>query len=187
MDNFKEIKDSNTSQSINYDFVRKLVQSQNRIYAFILTLVPNWAEAEDILQDTVEILWSKYSKSKELDNFTALGIGIARNLVYSYYREKKKQEFLLEQEALDNIASYSESISQESEDRVRILRKCLRKLSEKDMELIRLRYEEGMKIKNVAEISNRSVAALYKALGRVHDAILKCVKSGLVRENYCHD
>ena len=187
MDNFKENLDSNTSKGISYDFVRKLVQSQNRIYAFILTLVPNWAEAEDILQDTVEILWSKYSNSKELDNFTSLGIGIAKNLVYTYYRNKKKQECLLEQEALDNIASYAEKLTSESEDRVQILRKCLRKLPEKDMELIRLRYEEGMKIKNVAEISNRSVAAMYKALGRIHDAIMKCVKSGLVWENYCHE
>ena len=183
MDNLKENQDSNIFQDKSYDFVRQLVQSQNKIYAFILTLVPNWTEADDILQDTVEILWRKYRESKDLENFTTLGIGIAKNLVYTYYRKKKKQECFLEQDALESIASYSEEISTQSEDRVRILRKCLGKLSERDKELIRLRYEEGMKIKNVAEISNRSVAALYKALGRVHDAIMKCVKSGLLRED----
>ena len=174
--------ESNVSNDMSYDFVRQLVQSQNKIYAYILTLVPNWNDAEDILQDTVELLWRKYGKCNDIENFSTLGISIAKNLVFTYYRNKKKQECFLEQHAIENIAAHAEQITSESDDRIKILRKCLGKLSDRDSELIKLRYEKGMKIKNVAEISNRSVAALYKAMGRVHDAIMKCIKSGISRE-----
>ena len=177
-----DINDIN--DSISYDFVRQLVQCQNRIYSYILTLVPNWSDADDILQDTIEVMWRKYGEQEDIENFTSLGISISRNIVFSYYRNKKQRETSLEQTALENIADFAAELSVENDERIKVLRSCLTKLSNRDMELIRLRYEENMNVKKVAEVSNRSVYGLYKALGRIHDAIMKCVRSGMAMEKY---
>ncbi len=177
-------KTSNELQSqLSIDFVRQLVQSQNKIYAFILTMVSNWNDADDILQDTVEVLWRKYGNDIKIDNFAALGISVARNIIYAHYRNKKKQECLLQGDTLENIADYAQELNSYTDQRITTLRNCLTKLTSKDKELIRLRYEEGLNIKSLAQVANRSVDGLYKSLGRIHDSIMRCVRSSLAQEN----
>lgn len=172
-----------SSRNSGYSFVRQLTQNQNQIYSFILTMVPNWSDAEDILQDTTEILWRKYGQNVQIDNFSALGMQISKNLVYAYYRKKKRQERFLEEDALEDIAIYAKQLNADTENRVRLLHKCLSKLPNRDSELIRLRYEEGLKVKKIAEVVRRPVGGLYKALGRIHDVIMRCIKRSLAIEN----
>lgn len=165
-------------------FVRQLMQSQNQIYSFILTLVPNWSDADDIMQDTAEVLWRKYGQDIQIENFTGLGIRVAQNLIFNYYRKKKRQEWFLEEQALEDIAQYAERLTGDADSRIRMLHQCLKKLANPDKELIRLRYEEGLKVKTIANVSKRSEDGLYKALGRIHEAIMRCIKRGLALENY---
>jgi RNA polymerase sigma-70 factor (ECF subfamily) len=54
---------------------------------------------------------------------------------------------------------------------------CYAKLSPRDQHLIELRYQEGATVKSVAERLQRSVDAVYKALNRIHTALLDCVIS----------
>lgn len=184
MENFENIDGKSDDTKISNDFVRQLVQHQNKIHAFILALVPDWNDADDILQDTAEVMWRKYGNNIKIDNFAALGIGIARNIIYSHYRNKKKQESLLQDDILENVAGFAQELSSYADERISVLRNCLAKLAVKDKELIRLRYEEGLNVKSVAQVSKRSVDGLYKSLGRIHDSIMRCVRSGLARENY---
>lgn len=169
-------------RDIGSDFIRKLMQSQNQIYSYILALAPNWSDADDILQDTCEIIWRKYGKDTHVQNFTALGIGIARNLIYAYYRKKKRKEWILEESILEEVAGYAEDLSKDSDRRIHLLRKCLSKLQKRDMQLIKLRYETNLKVNKIAEMCNRSASGLYKSLARIHDALLRCVKNGLIAE-----
>lgn len=164
------------------EFVRQLMQSQNQIYSFILTMVPNWSDADDILQDTSEILWRKYGQHEKIEYFTALGIQVAKNLIYNYYRQKRQQDRLLSEEAFEDLASYSGELGMEVDRRVRMLHHCLSKLPHPDMELIRLRYESGFTVRKIAEVTNRSADGLYKVMGRIHDALLRCVRRGLTTE-----
>lgn len=172
------------SRHIGRSFVQQLTQNQHQIYAFILTMVPNWSDAEDILQDTAEILWSKYGQNLQIENFTALGIQIAQNLIYAYYRKKKRQEQFVGEDALEEIANCAKRLTAETDSRVRLLQKCLSKLPHRDMELIRLRYEKGLKINKIAELLHRPVGGLYKVLGRIHDVVMRCIKRNLAFENY---
>jgi RNA polymerase sigma-70 factor (ECF subfamily) len=69
--------DEQNNNSDNKDFLRLLMANQNRIYAFILTLVPNWSDADDIMQEAAETMWSKFQQSQPINNFSAWGIKIA--------------------------------------------------------------------------------------------------------------
>ena len=179
----QNVSKTNSPGQYGSDFVRELIQSQNQIYSFILTLVPKWSDAEDILQDTAQILWQKYGQTQEIENFTGLGIRIAQNHIYNYYRKRKSQEQLLDKNALEEIAVYAQELCGDAENRLTVLQQCLAKLPGHDMELIRLHYEKGLTIKKIAEISKRSVTGLYKVVGRIHETIMHCVKRGLIMEN----
>jgi RNA polymerase sigma-70 factor (ECF subfamily) len=43
------------------EFVQLFAQSSRRIYAYIRTLVPNQADAEDVFQETSKVLWEKFA------------------------------------------------------------------------------------------------------------------------------
>ncbi len=41
------------------DFIRLLLANERRIYAFILSMLPDLTDAEDVLQETSLVLWEK--------------------------------------------------------------------------------------------------------------------------------
>lgn len=54
-------------------FLRLLLKSQSSIYAFILVLVHDQNDADDIMQETVTLMWRKFSTFEPGTNFTAWG------------------------------------------------------------------------------------------------------------------
>ena len=69
-------------------FLRHFLSHQNRIYATILMLIPNNADAEDLFQETATVLWRKFGEFTEGTNFAAWAASIARYRVLNY---RKKQ------------------------------------------------------------------------------------------------
>jgi RNA polymerase sigma factor (sigma-70 family) len=62
---------------------------QKSLYAFILASVRNYADANDILQETATIMWRKFGEFDKGTNFVGWGISISRNLIKKYFRERK--------------------------------------------------------------------------------------------------
>jgi len=52
-------------------FFSLFMRHQNRIFAYILTLVPHGADAEDIMQETASVAWEKFGTFKEGTDFAA--------------------------------------------------------------------------------------------------------------------
>ena len=48
-----------SGSGVHDEFVRRFVRCQQDLYAYILTLVPNVADAQDILQETAIAIWGK--------------------------------------------------------------------------------------------------------------------------------
>ena len=72
-------------------FMRLYVANERRIYAFIFTLVHNWTAADDVLQDTAQVLWSKFHEFDPDTDFMAWALCIARNKVMSYMRTQNRR------------------------------------------------------------------------------------------------
>src|SRR3954451_5564527 len=58
-------------------FLRLFLQNQRRLYAYILTLLPNRADADDVLQDTTLTMWDKFDAAEPPTDFLAWGRRIA--------------------------------------------------------------------------------------------------------------
>lgn len=160
-------------------FVNQLTVCQHQIYAFILTLVPNWSDADDLMQETAEVMWRKYQEAGQINNFSAWGKGIARNKVMNFYAKKKRERVLFNDSLLDDVVERENAISSHSGLRLRALQKCLRKLKSNDLHLIQVLYGHDITIKKLAEEIKRPVQGLYKAMGRIHHSLLQCVRRTL--------
>lgn len=164
-------------------FLRLYQANERRIYGFILALVPDWAHAEDLMQETTMVLWSKFDQFEPGTDFAAWALCIARYQVMHYRKRQRTQRIQFSDEVLEAIAERVCAATEDFDVRRDALRGCIRKLAEKDQELLRLRYGLDATVKSVAERVGRGMDAVYKSLNRIHVQLLHCIRRTLTAED----
>jgi RNA polymerase sigma-70 factor (ECF subfamily) len=162
------------SSKIN-EFLRLIMANQKPIYAFILSMLPNRDDAEDIFQETVLVMWSKFDSFEQ-------GTTVAKYKILQAHRRNARRNFRLSQVAMQSVQNQSDHFIQHIERRMKALRKCVRKLNGRDYELIQMRYEHELSIKTIAERLNRSVQSIYKRMARINDSLIRCIRRTLSME-----
>ena len=162
------------------EYSQLVTRNQRKIYWFILSLLPNWSDAEEVLQETNLVLWRKADKYDSSGNFLAWACQIARYEVLKF-RERSGRAFPALTDVFDGIGVEAMAAveSQSSEGLLGALADCVEKLRPQDRDLVERRYRSGATTKSVAEEVGRSTDAIYKALQRVHRQLLECVNRSL--------
>ena len=161
------------------DFVRLFTQSQRAIYLYIIPLVSSAADAEEVLQETNVVIWSKWAQFEPGTNFVAWGRAIARLEVFRFRRRSSKRCQLLGDEVIELIASETEEQPNDFDLRRDALAECVGKLREKDRELIQMRYAVGSTGDDVANELGRTANSVYQSIGRIRRTLMECVKRRL--------
>lgn len=164
------------------EFLRLLMANQKRIYAFILGMVPNHEDVEDLFQETVLVMWSKFDGFTRGTSFTAWGIAIAKYQILGVRKRFSRRNLQFSQAALELLQKDSDYFIEQIDSRMQALRGCIRKLNQRDFELIRMRYEDEIAVKTIAERLGRSVQSVYKRMAHIHDVLVQCVRRTISRE-----
>ena len=64
-------------------FIGHVMEHQRELYAFILSMLPNLTEADDVLQETNMVLWRKREEFEPGTNFGAWARTVARSTLES--------------------------------------------------------------------------------------------------------
>ncbi|MBI9015805.1 MAG: sigma-70 family RNA polymerase sigma factor [Phycisphaerae bacterium] len=160
-------------------FLRLLMENQKRIQTFILMLVPNFSDAEDILQDTISVMWNKFEHYEPGTHFAAWGIQIARNKIMNFRKKKYHAPMNFDESLLEALVDQAVMMNDELDWRLEILQGCRRKLEQRDREILRLRYEEKIKAEEISKAVNRSIHSIYKDMSRIHTQLQRCVQRAL--------
>jgi RNA polymerase sigma-70 factor, ECF subfamily len=160
-----------------------------RLYAFILSLLPDRADAHDALQETSLVLLRRFDDfrfqpaktEREVEAFVRWGCGIALNQVRRL-RRRKTSSLQFSEQVLDRIAAAREQYSELLESRRRFLPECLDKLADSDRDLVLRCFQTTTTIKVVAEQINRPVNTVYKALNRIRTTLKKCIDLAVRQE-----
>ena len=152
-----------------------------RVLAYILTLEPNWSNAEDILQDTAVTVWEKSDEFLPGSDFRAWACRIAYFKVMTFARRNKNFSPVDEQ-LLETLSAEADELSDGRDPRLGALADRLKKLSAHDREILDLRYKSGETVRQTAEKLRCSLVGAYKTLQRIHEALLDCVERTLARE-----
>jgi RNA polymerase sigma-70 factor (ECF subfamily) len=158
------------------EFLKLSMSAQRRLLAFILTLTPNQTDAEDLLQETTMVMWRRFDEYRPGSDFVAWGITIARYKVLNYRKKYATSHVQFSDDVLDVLQAEAPEMLKELDSRTEIIRKCLRKLEEKDISLIRLRYGKGLTFQSISEQVGRSAQSIHKSIARIHNAIIFCVR-----------
>jgi RNA polymerase sigma-70 factor (ECF subfamily) len=160
-------------------YLQKLIGLQSQLYAYVLTLLADAVAADDVLQETNLVLCRKADEFSAGTNFEAWAFRVARIQCLAYWKTRARSRLVLDDAALQQIASQAEARITEFDDRTLALRQCLAELPPRQRELLEKRYAAGGSIKELAEQVRRSVASLSQTLYRIRGALLACIRSRL--------
>jgi RNA polymerase sigma-70 factor (ECF subfamily) len=161
------------------DFMRLFVEHEPRLYAYIHSLVPNRADAENVLQETASVLWEKFSQFQPGTSFLSWASTVARYQVLYFRQQQKRNVLQFSQEfvdAVDEAAISAVSDTDQFNNLRTALDACLKELSDADRELFRLRYQPGAKVPAIATSLGRPVTTVYHALDRIRRQLVDCIE-----------
>ncbi|MBI2823689.1 MAG: sigma-70 family RNA polymerase sigma factor [Planctomycetia bacterium] len=171
--------DSSRRNERTEEFIRLFTRHEPRIFAYILTLLPSFPDAEDALQQTNLVMWRKFGEFQTGTDFMSWGRRIAHLEVLALRKRKQRTTTLFSDEFVEAVATENEAQSDALESRQRALAVCLAKLKPRDQHLVHLRYQPGATTQSVAQQVGRSADAVYKALNRIREALWGCIKRTL--------
>src|SRR5215204_2423867 len=158
-------------------FLSLFLRSEREIFRYVAAMVPNVADAEDIVQQTALVLWEKFDAYDQSQPFTPWACRFALNKTRQWLERRQRWQALLEGGLAEELARRREELRPELDSRLRHLEGCLRKLPAEQLSLVEGFYYRRDGIGNLAASSGRTVAATYKMLQRVRLALQACIEN----------
>ena len=169
-------------ETVQVKIIRQITASQRRLYSYVLTLIPDPQAAEEILQQTNIVIWEKSQEIAAIENFSAWASKIAYFQTLAYLKRMKRDRLHFDDEMVGKIATVASEREEALDARVAVLRGCLRKLSDKDRDLIRRRYEFGGSLDGISKAVGRTRSAIKQALYRIRGSLMQCIEQTLAAE-----
>ncbi len=163
------------------EFVALLTEHRGDLFRFVLSILPDYAEAEAVFQRTSIVMWRKFDEFQHGTNFVRWAARVAQFEVRDYRKRKGRERLRFwTNELVDAVADTWLQNDDVLQEQRQALGPCLEKLPEKDRELVELRYG-GAKTtsKEIAENLGRPRVTVYKALARIRRALYECIERTL--------
>ncbi len=166
-------------------FVRLFMSSQDSLYAYILSLVPQASDAQDVLQETAVALWSKKEEYNPNEPFIPWAIRFAYFQVLNFRTRQRRRSstVLFSNEVISALAEEHSRHHAAIESRREALTHCMDKMLAPGRQLLRQRYEEKGTMKEIADHAGMKVSTLYKQLERLRQQLLDCITRSLASQS----
>ena len=158
-------------------FLSLFLRSEREIFRYVAALVPNVADAEDIVQQTALSLWEKFDVYDSSQPFTPWACRFALNKAKQWIERRQRWQLLLEAGLAEDLAQRREELRPELETRLKHLEGCLSKLPDEQRSIVEGYYYRRDGIEKLAEKSGRTVVATYKTLQRIREALQTCIEN----------
>jgi RNA polymerase sigma-70 factor (ECF subfamily) len=160
-------------------FLELFLAHQNRIFRYIVTVVPRWVDAEELFQQTSLTLWQRWDEYDPGFDFTAWACGIAKNHLRNYVRKKGNQQRHFGEDLLEQLTALQINKRSYLDDLQSALSRCLEALPPDRRRLVHLCYGEKRSIQTVAEREGRTPNSLYKMLRKIREVLYDCVTTAV--------
>ena len=166
----------NESESIT-SFLQTLSSHERWLTGYVHTLIPNTADAEDILQEVKLALWENFSQFEQGTSFAAWSKQVALYRVLAFRKKKaiENKRLTFSEECFEILEEHYDEHPQIISEQTKRLSKCLTRLPAKWQTMIALRYKEEFSIEEIALRCELTQAACYKAMSRIRLNLKKCL------------
>ena len=156
------------------DFLKLFLKIQPAVRSYLLSLLRNGVDADDVFQEVSLVLWERFDDYDDRHPFLNWAFGIARNHVARWRRAAPRARAWLPPEVEEKLAVTTAELEDELAPRRTALRNCVDKLGAHARELLELRYEKLWSLQKIAEARGMTLNAVNKALGKIRKALSDC-------------
>jgi RNA polymerase sigma-70 factor (ECF subfamily) len=172
---------NSASDPRHQQFLRLFMASEPAVRAFVRSLVPTLADANDVMQEVAIVLWEKFTEYETSEDFRRWAFGVAKFKVLSWQRDRMRDRHVFGLEMTDLLASDAEHHSARLESQREALQNCLHKLSADQRTLIDSAYAPLVRIDELARKVGLTAMALYKKLHRIRILLVECTQREIAR------
>jgi len=150
--------------------------AQPKVANYICAAVPDFQQAEDILQNVAVACLRKFDQYDERRSFVGWTLGVAKREILISQRKHARSFLCFRSDLLEQLAEVCEEMVPELDLRTRALRECLKQLDERAAKAVQLRYEQTLRMQDVA--ANLGITPLNARvlLSRIRSILRACVE-----------
>jgi RNA polymerase sigma-70 factor, ECF subfamily len=163
-------------------FVTQFVRHQAAVHSFVLSLLGDLSDTEDVVQEASLTMWQRFDQYQPGTNFRNWAMQIAKYTALNHLVKVRRQRRRFSEELLALLADRAIHRSDQLESQRRVLEHCIEKLSPTDQATLSDCYAENASIKTFAEETGRTANAIYKQLNRIRSMLSDCVRRTLSLE-----
>lgn len=149
--------------------------AQPAVAAFIMSIVPRFQDADDILQQVAVAVIKNYDKYDKDRSFVAWAIGIAKNEILMYHRKNSRSKLMFSKRAIQTISEVYEKESAKFDDMRKALDVCIQKLKGRWRGMLEMRYISELSIPRIAQKLGMNHSAVYTTFHRIRVALRDCI------------
>jgi RNA polymerase sigma-70 factor, ECF subfamily len=166
----------------NADFASLLRLHQTQLFGYIYSLVRDLDDADDLFQQASLVLWDKFGQFDSSRSFINWACGVARFEVLNFLRSRSRNRLYFNDELNLALIEAQQPLEHEQLDERRdALANCMKKLRERDLELLEACYGRSVCIREVARASGRSTHSIHNSLRRIRRLLFECVRRRLAQ------
>ncbi|MBN1396292.1 MAG: sigma-70 family RNA polymerase sigma factor [Pirellulales bacterium] len=163
-------------------FVRLLGAHEQELSGYVISLVPNWADADEVIQETKLRLWEQFDHFDATKDFGAWARAIAYFMVLAYRKRSQRASARFSQRFVEAVSNEAASLATEAYPLRQALNDCLDKLSQAARELLWACYAGRETIKDVAIRLGRSVRGTQRAVANIRAELQACIEKVMRKE-----
>ena len=163
-------------------FMRLLTKHERRMEGFVISLVPNWADAEEVIQETKLRLWQQYHQYDATKDFGAWACTIAYYQVLTMRNRSRLQHVRFGDAFLEKVAVEATRDSEQVAYRQQVFADCLQKLSSAKQSLLRRCYGSRYTIVQVAAELGRKAESVRQELVRIRRTLYQSIEEARQQE-----
>ena len=165
-----------TRNSQDEQVLQLIIDHQLRLRAFVRSLVPNHASADDVLQETNLVLWRKSDQFTLGTDFAAWACKIAWLQVRAHWQKHGRDRLVFNEGLMLELAQEAERSYSDLEQRLADLRACLSQLTSRQRDILHRQYTNNERPAEIAENLNRPVGSIRQTIYRIRQTLLACIE-----------
>jgi len=158
------------------EFVRLLNQAHGLLLRYVMSLVANRHDAEDVLQRAWLVMWRRFGTFEPGTDFIAWATTVAFYEARNFLRVTGRSRVEFDDELMQTLAAERVTHVRLWSARTDALDECLQKLDTASRELVEAIYTDGTQAIEVARQQGCAPKTIYNKLNIIRRALAECVQ-----------
>ena len=167
--------DRTNDAAFQAEFTRLYDGCAGWLHGYLLSLLRRPEDADEVLQETAQVLWQKFDQYQPNTEFRAWACRIAYFKAMKHRQRSRRMPTAFSDLFFELVDEEAVVMADRLDARAAALGTCMEKLSPRDQQAIEARYAPQGTVQSVAAALSCSVHSAYRALARIHNLLFRCV------------